>query len=246
MSRNQQININFPVVVRYDTLVFFENFYEYYNYMFGEMELNVKLSPAALVWYCVDPKYSLANGVETSTLEPVMLNIGPAGSEVPTDISATLLKQCSENVGLKSIADVYSKRFTQIGSWGRAVINFMVNSPETINTSSLGNFVQTCMSGHKEIRIRSIECIVNLCESHITGFNIKDSLKQGFVNLFAGKPTVIPCEKYDYMYFGGHYNSSGIDTTVTMNFVNAKAVIILCPRRINGITCYQNPMLNEG
>jgi hypothetical protein len=101
------------------------------------------------------------------------------------------------------------------------------------------------MSGHKEIRISSVECVVNLCESHVTGFNIKENLKQGFVNLFAGKPTVIPCEKFDYMYFGGHYNSSGIDTTVTMNFVNAKEAIILCPREINNITCYQNPLMTE-
>jgi hypothetical protein len=43
-SHNQQINISFPVVIRYDSLVFFENFYEYYNYIFGEMELNVKVS----------------------------------------------------------------------------------------------------------------------------------------------------------------------------------------------------------
>jgi hypothetical protein len=174
-----------------------------------------------------------------------MLNIGPTGAKVPTDISSTLLKQCSENVGLKSVADVYTKRFTQIGSWGRAVTNFLVSSPETINTNSLGNFEQLCMSGHKEIRMSSVECVVNLCESHITGFNIKGSLKSSFVNLFASKPTVIPCEKYDYMYFGGHYNSSGIDTTVIMNFVNAKAVIILCPRGINNITCYQNPLLTE-
>jgi hypothetical protein len=57
----------------------FENFFEYYNFIFGELELNVKVSPVALVWCCVDPKYSLANKVETSTLEPIMLNIRPSG-----------------------------------------------------------------------------------------------------------------------------------------------------------------------
>jgi hypothetical protein len=162
----------------------------------------VKVSPAALVWCCVDPKYSLANGVETSTLEPVKLNIGPSGSEVETDVSATMLKQCADHIGLKSIADVYTKRFTQIGSWGRAVTNFLVSSPETINTSTLGNLVYSCMSGHREMKISSVVCLVNPCESHITGFSIKDSLKSSFVSLFAGKPTVIPCERYDYMYFG--------------------------------------------
>jgi hypothetical protein len=72
------------------------------------------------------------------------------------------------------------------------VTNFLVSSPKTINTNNLGNCVQLCMSGHREIRISSVECVVNLCESHVTGYNIKDNLKQGFVNLFGGKPTVIP------------------------------------------------------
>jgi hypothetical protein len=193
------------------------NFYEYYNFIFGEPELNVKISSAPLICGCVDLKYSLANGVETFTLEPVMLNIGPCGSVVATDVSATLLKQCANNIGLKSIADAYAKRFTQIESCGRAVTNFLVSSPETINTNTIGNLVHSCMSGHREMKINSVECIVNLCESHISQFNIKENLKSSFVTLFAGKPTVIACERYDYMYFGGHYNTSGIDTTVTMN-----------------------------
>jgi hypothetical protein len=126
--------------------VFFESFYEYYNYIFDELELNVKISPAALGWCCVDPKYSLANGVETSRLEPVMLNIRPSGAKVNTDISATLLKRCADNIIIKSNADVYTKRYTQLNSFGRAVNNYLVSSPETINTNNIGNFVHSCLS----------------------------------------------------------------------------------------------------
>jgi hypothetical protein len=49
---------------------------------------------------------------------------------------------------------------------------------------------------------------------------------------------VIPCERYDYMYFG-------IDTTVTMNFVNRKAIAILCPPNINEISCERNLNLEQ-
>jgi hypothetical protein len=46
------------------------------------------------VWCCVDPKYSLAHGVQTSKLEPVFVDIGPAnGPKVTTDISTILLDQ---------------------------------------------------------------------------------------------------------------------------------------------------------
>jgi hypothetical protein len=64
-SANQTVVVSFPVTVAYNNLVFFENFYEYMNFVFGELELNVKVFPAALVWWCVDPKYSLLHGVET-------------------------------------------------------------------------------------------------------------------------------------------------------------------------------------
>jgi hypothetical protein len=174
-----------------------------------------------------------------------MLNIGPSGAKVNTDISATLLKQCADNIIIKSNADVYTKRYTQLNSFGRAVTNYLVSSPETINTNSIGNFVHSCLSGHKVIKISCVECVVNLCESHIAGFNVKENLKQSFVELFRGKPAVIPCERFDYMYFGGHYNSGAIDTTVTLNFQNTKAVVILFPRYITEISCYRNPLMSD-
>jgi hypothetical protein len=121
--------------------VFFESFYEYYNYIFGELELNVKLPPAASVWCCVDPKYSLANGVDTSSLEPTMLIIRATEAKVGTDISATLLKEFADNIIIKSNTDVHSKRHTQLNSFGKAVTNYLISSQETLNTNSIGNFV---------------------------------------------------------------------------------------------------------
>jgi hypothetical protein len=83
--------------------------------------------------------------------------------------------------------------------WERAATNVLVSSPETINTNTIGNLVHSRVFEHKEMKISSVECIVNLCESYISAFNIRDNLKPSFVNLFAGKPTVIACERYGYM-----------------------------------------------
>jgi hypothetical protein len=47
------------------------------------------------------------------------------------------------------------------------------------------------------------------------------------------------------MYFGGHYNCCGIDTTVMLNFQNTKAVVILFPRYITEISCYRNPLMSD-
>jgi hypothetical protein len=74
---------------------------------------------------------------------------------------------------------------------------------------------------------------------------VKENLKQSFVELFRGKPTVIPCKRFDYLYFGEHYNSSGIDITVTLSFQNTKVVVILFPRYITEISCYRNPLISD-
>jgi hypothetical protein len=71
-SSHQTVTVSFPMMVAYDNLVFFENFYGNMNFIYGELELNAKVSPNVLVWCCVDPKYSLVHGVETSKLEPVI------------------------------------------------------------------------------------------------------------------------------------------------------------------------------
>jgi hypothetical protein len=81
------------VTIAYDNLVYFENFYEYMNFIYGDLQLNVKVLQAALVWCCVDPKYSLAHGVEMSKLEPVIVPIGRNGSKHIDDITGSMCKQ---------------------------------------------------------------------------------------------------------------------------------------------------------
>jgi hypothetical protein len=63
---------------------------------------------------------------------------------------------------------------------------------------------------------------------------VKEELKSTFVELFRIKPTVIPCERFDYMYFGEHYN-----------FQNTKAVVIPFPRYITETLYYRNPLMSD-
>jgi hypothetical protein len=146
-SANQTVVVSFPVTIAYDNLVYFENFYEYMNFIYNDLQLNVKVSPDALEWCCVEPKYSLAHGVETSKL-PVLVDIGTGINKVTTDISTILLDQCAKNISIKSEADVYSKRFTQVHSWGRALTNVVVSSPNPLNTTTLGNFTELVTACH--------------------------------------------------------------------------------------------------
>jgi hypothetical protein len=147
-SANQTVVVSFPMTITYDNLVYFENFCEYMNFIYGDLQLNVKVSPNALVWCCVDPKYSLAHGVEMSKLEPVLADIGRSTNKVTTDISTILLDQCAKNISIKSEADVYTKRFTQVHSWGRALTNVVVSSRNPLNTTTLGNFAGLVTAAH--------------------------------------------------------------------------------------------------
>jgi hypothetical protein len=69
------LNIAFPVIIQYD-----------YYCSFGELELEVKVTPKSLVWACTDPKYSSQHGVETSLIP---INIQVNGIE--TDVEGIIL-----------------------------------------------------------------------------------------------------------------------------------------------------------
>jgi hypothetical protein len=125
---NQTATLSFFVIIAYDILIFFENFHEYMSIIFGELELNVKISPSTLVWCCVDPKYLFAHRIETSRLEPVMVNIKSSGGKVLTEVSTILLNQCANNIIIKLEANIYIKRFIKIHSWCRALINALLSS----------------------------------------------------------------------------------------------------------------------
>jgi hypothetical protein len=62
-------------------------------------------------------------GVTTSSLENVPPIIGTG--KTTTDAGCEVLnpKQCEDNLSIKSINEVYSKRFTLINSYGRACNN---------------------------------------------------------------------------------------------------------------------------
>jgi hypothetical protein len=90
-----------------------------------------------------------------------------------------------------------------------------------------------------------VEILVAQCESYIMGYNLKNEAKALMINLCKSKPLVIQCEKYDYVYFNGTYNSSGINTTASTNFINPKAVAMLHPRATSNLICHQNPLMSD-
>jgi hypothetical protein len=101
------------------------------------------------------------------------------------------------------------------------------------------------MACHAQLHMAPTETLLSLCESYIVGYNLKNEAKLSMITLCRSKPLVIPCEKFDYVYFNGTYNSNGINTTVTTNFINTKAVAMLYPRSISNLSCHQNPLMSD-
>jgi hypothetical protein len=82
-----------------------------------------------------------------------MVDIGPNESKVATDMSTILLDQFAKNISIKSEADVYTKRFTHVHSWGRALTNVLVSSSYPLNTTTLGNFAELVTAYHAQLQI---------------------------------------------------------------------------------------------
>jgi hypothetical protein len=131
-----QLPVSFRVSIQYDQLIMFDNFYEYINEIYGNLKLKLRVSPDALVWCCVDPQYSLLHGVTSSFLETVNLTVGSSGNtkQIPCDVP--ILKHCSDNFTIKSVNDVYTKRFIQLNSYGRACKNVLAGGNGEVEEST--------------------------------------------------------------------------------------------------------------
>jgi hypothetical protein len=114
--------------------------------------------------------------------------------------------------------------------------NVLLSSPNPLNTTTLRSFAELVTAGQPQLQMAPTESLVALCESYIVGYNLKNEAKVPMINLYKNKLLVIPFEKFDYVYFNGMYNLSGINSTVTTNFINTKTVAMLFSRSISNLT----------
>jgi hypothetical protein len=137
------------------------------------MKRAIKITPDALIWCCVDPQYSLLHGVTTSNLERVLVNVGPTGNTVEVGCEVPILKQCADNLTIKSVHDVYTKRFTQLNSYGRACNNVLAGGEEEIPELT-NSIVKFCSYGHTNLTLTCANWEVTEAISYIAGYNISE------------------------------------------------------------------------
>jgi hypothetical protein len=118
----------------------------------------------------------------------LLVDTGQNGSKVATDISTILLDQCAKNISIKSEVDVYTKKFTQVHSWGRALTNVVVSSPNLLNTTILGIFTELVTACHAQLHMAPTETLVTPCENYIVVYNLKNEVKAPMFKLCKNKP----------------------------------------------------------
>jgi hypothetical protein len=209
----------------------------YYCGIYGNLKIKLRVSPEALIWCCVDTQYSLLHGVTTSNLGRVPVNVGPSGSTVEVVYELPILKQCTDNLCIKSVHDVYTKRFTQLNAYGRACNNVLAGGASEIPelTNSIVKFYSY---GHTNLKLTCANWEVTQAESIIEGYNISEGIVAALKKIPKSRPLVVLVEKYEINHFPTQFNAGAIIVQSTFSFVFTKALRILFPESASDQTSY--------
>jgi hypothetical protein len=169
----------------------FENFYKYIKEIYGNFKLKLRISPDALVWCYVYPQYSLLHGVRTSFLETVPITIGSCGDTKTVAYEVPILKRCADNLTIKSVNNVYTKRITQLNSYGRACNNVISAGSKTVTTLT-NNLVGFCSSGHTNVTLTRSNWEITRAEIVIAGYIIHEKVLAALKSILKKRPLLIP------------------------------------------------------
>jgi hypothetical protein len=165
----------FRVSIQYDQLIMFENFYEYINDKYENLKLTLRITPVVLVWCCVDPRYSLLHDVTTSFLETVNIVVGINENTKSVALEVPILKQCADNISIKSVNNVYTKRFTQLNSYGRTCTNVIPGGNSTVEILT-NNLVGFCFCDHTDVTLTCSNWEITTAEIVVAGYNINEGI----------------------------------------------------------------------
>jgi hypothetical protein len=214
---NNQIKVTFPVTIGFDMLLPLQGFNLFPNCIFGDLSLVIKTNPNALVWCCTDPTLYIPDLSQVS--------IGPDVSNDLLDAYSTAIRRI---VPLGS--SWYDRRFTQFRVPGLARSNVYIKASDVT-----ANFKSA------PLRIDPDTLITLDVQSTITGFSLKDSVRQAFAQYYASVPFVIPSERIFIQSFSTGPTQSGLNAAMTIPLNNAKEVAVLFPRNANDLTVFRNP-----
>lgn len=85
---------------------------------------------------------------------------------------------------------------------------------------------------------------VNSCKSHVSGFNIKTTVKEELSKKYATRPMIIPCQWIETRNLSQYANESGFESDATIPLKNVTQLAFTFPRTVNQRTVSMNPLQN--
>jgi hypothetical protein len=114
----------------------------------------------------------------------------------------------------KSKAEVYTKRFTQVNSPGRACTNVVAPSyfnSELNNPPFLTQVDDFASYETREIEIHADDVAVSNACSHVTLFNLRDTVKKRMIEEYKVKSFIVPSSKFEFYQFGQGPGPTGLN-----------------------------------
>jgi hypothetical protein len=185
----------------------------------------------------------LLHDVEALPLRESSIPIGPRtmsaqpqgypDETVAMNVAPLFLAQVASSVINKSKAEVYTKRFTQVNTPGRACTNIVASSyfdNDLNNPPFLTNFVEFASYETRDIEIHADDITLSNAYSHVIVFNLKESVKKRLIEEYKVKPFVVPLSKFEFYQFGQGPGPTGLNISQQFKLPYTKALFLMFPR----------------
>jgi hypothetical protein len=109
----------------------------------------------------------------------------------------------------------------------------------------LTNFVDFASYERRDIEIHSDDVIVSNAYSHVTVFNLTDTIKKRLIEEYKVKPFVVPSSKFEFYQFGQGPRPTGLNISQQFKLPYTKAYFLIFPKCETQISCMKNPFLDN-
>ena len=218
------IDVNFDFIIPFTDILLFQQFAEYPQVIFGDLELRFKVNKRAFVCLQQNPEQQFAQNHATKHV----LN--------KEELKSTLA----------------TRDYTQVGDTFRAVVKAKMTSTSFTAAEFISRLFGTeawnivnIVNG--DVKFEPLSITVEECFADICGCKIKDEAVEKLRKKFSEKPWIKFTQNVQFLPFSTPPSSTGISATQQIYLNNTTDLILLFPTTPNesGGTVYKNPMLKD-
>ena len=217
IADGQPHKVQMELTIPYIDLLKYQAFTLYPNRIVGELKELVQTSMEGFVWAPINPS------VVKERLE--FLDDSSIAESFPANIGIT-------------------RKFTQVGNPASIVIEMKDGTAATADSGYLK--VTNGSENGLDIKLGKASLsitagTVDMMRTNIAGFNVKPECYDEIYNLLK-VPMIVPSQTLDRRPFASAPSASGIEANIDIALNNATNITVMCPKRHNDVTCFDNIM----